>query len=233
MRALWITGLLAFFLLPLCSPAQDEEDSIYADVGIGPSGTAGPDYATSFDLIYGVKTYQFDLDKQFSTFDHFSFKLPVQLAGIGYSGALTVNREYTMYGQLSYCQVMPQPVRINDSLSGQVTGFIFSGYFWGKNLDLNRFNTFISLGFNTGRLRFYENELLRQKNPFFSPKISVQPRIAIGNHLVISVRADYEYDISKPGWRRTLLAGGPKTHINGLRQSGLTLLFCLGWNIFN
>lgn len=224
MKYRWLWCLLFF-----CAASFAQVDSsLTSELAIGPTDSTKADYSSSLDLIYGFKSFQSNFYGQLSGLNHINTKLPLQFAGIGYSGALETNRTYTFYGQMSYCQILPQSFYVHDSLKCTLGGFIYSAFVWGKRLNLNQFNVLLSLGFNTGRLRLYDGEFANQKNPFFSPKISLQPKLALWR-LVLSVRADYEFDISRPGWRRTLFSKGPTIELDRLRQSGLTLFFCLGW----
>ena len=87
----------------------------------------------------------------------------------------------------------------------------------------------MNYGFNTGRLRLHGNEWARQKNPFFSPMLSMRMGITLFKKMVLTVRGDYEYDISSPNWRRTYFADKNKIDLEKYIQTGLTLFFCVGF----
>jgi hypothetical protein len=186
----------------------------------------------SYELLYGTRLYTNSFYDQLNTFDNYSYGIPIQLVGIGYSGGFEVSRAYNFFGHWSYSQVVPQNIIINDSLSANVNGFLFSFSVFGWNLipKSKIFNIHFNGGFNTGRLRLSKNEFLKQKNPFFSPKLTIQPKLAIGK-VVLSIRADYEIDISSNSWRRTASAKGDKIPINTFNQSGATLFLSLGYRI--
>ena len=72
---------------------------------------------------------------------------------------------------------------------------------------------------------------MRQKNPFFSPKIGLQPKFQAGR-FNITLIAEAEEDISKRNWRRLLVANADKTNISGFRQSGITTMIGIGYQLF-
>jgi len=187
----------------------------------------------SYDLLYGTRLFNNNFYDQFNTIDNYVYGIPIQLIGLEFSGELSVTRgAYKYFGHLSYSQVVPQNVIINDSLRGNINGFIFSFSVFGWNLipKSKIFNILLSGGFNTGRLRFSKNELLKQKNPFFSPNLTLHPKLAVGK-VVLSLRADYEIDISSNRWRRTISAKGNTIPLNTFNQSGATLFLCLGYKL--
>ena len=208
-----------FLLLPWTLNAQE-------------SASQHPDYAY-VSLLYGIKNYSENFYSQFNTLQQTTLFKPVQLIGVGVCTPSdhfrTKKGKLARYVQhLSYSQVLPQQIRTSDSLKGKLTGFVFSGSIGFDLLGNSKhFNLMVSGGFNTGRLRMYQNELLQQKNPFFSPKISVEPAIRFGK-LIISVKGEYEYDISSGNWRRMIFASKNKMNLNAFQQSGLTTLISVG-----
>ncbi|MGZ4056674.1 MAG: hypothetical protein ACXVPU_11140 [Bacteroidia bacterium] len=184
-----------------------------------------------FNLYYGYKFFQQDFQGKFNTLQKYNYNKPIQLIGFGLSGPTVVTRSSRNY----YCQslfhiVVPQSVLLNDSIKSKVTGFVYSfglgGYLITKS---KKFYTGFYLGVNTGRLRFYGNEIIRQKNPFFSPKIGIQPKVLIGK-LTISLILEAEYDISKTNWRRMTFANKDKINIEQFRQTGITTLLGISYN---
>jgi hypothetical protein len=217
--------LVKFYLLllfPLALSAQE-------------SANQHPEYAY-VSLLYGGKNYTENFYNQFNTLQHTTLFNPVQVIGIGVCTPpdhfKTKKGKLARYVQhLSYSQVIPQEIRALDTVSARLTGFVFSA---SIGLDLlgnsKHFNLMVSGGFNTGRLRMYQNELLRQKNPFFSPKISVEPGVRFGK-VILSLKVEYEYDISSGNWRRTFFANKDKANLNSFQQSGLTTLISVGYVI--
>ena len=193
------------------------------------------DYAT-VSLMYGSKNYTENFYNQFNTLQQTTLFKPVQLIGIGVCTPpdhfKTKAGKLGRYVQhLSLCQVIPQEIKAMDTVNGRLTGFVLSASIGFDLLGNSKhFNLMVSCGFNTGRLRIYQNELLRQKNPFFSPKVSVEPGVRFGK-LFVSLKGEYEYDISSGNWRRTLFANKDKANLNSFRQSGLTTLISVGYVI--
>ncbi|MCW3086563.1 MAG: hypothetical protein JWP12_3929 [Bacteroidetes bacterium] len=190
----------------------------------------GPSY---FDVYYGYKTFFHSFGKQLNTVYKFKISQPAQLISVGGSGHYLLNRSSDFYGHMLYSYVIPQPVRINDSIHCKMTGFIFSFAYGGAfESDNQHFLTILYVGFNTGRLRFYGDEQVRQKNPFFSPKVGIQPKLLIGKFTVTLI-AEAEYDVSKPNWRRLNVANKDKTDIAKFRQSGITTLIGVSYKLIN
>jgi hypothetical protein len=180
-------------------------------------------YINSVDIYYGSKLYTQSFYNQLNSTKDAKFNAPVQTVGIGMSsGAISVRAGHSFFTHAIYNQVIPQSIYLQNNLKGTLTGFVFSAAYGKAIITIaEKFATYLYIGFNTGRLRIYDNELIRQKNPFFSPKIGLQPKIRFGK-MALSFIAEYEYDVSKQGWRRTLFSTTNKTTINNFRQSGFT-----------
>lgn len=184
---------------------------------------------SSPDIFYGYRIYSASFYNQLNTVNKISLNRPLQTIGIGLSGYFSSTPKIGWYGHLIYSQVIPQTIFIQDTIKGKITGFVFGAAF-GRALKTKKenFALLYCLGFNTGRLRMYDNQFLKQRNAFFSPKISIQPKIKIGR-LALSFLVEYEYDISKPIWKKTLFSKDYKTQINNLRQTCLTGQIGLGY----
>ncbi|MBA3972168.1 MAG: hypothetical protein H0X46_08495, partial [Bacteroidetes bacterium] len=149
------------------------------------------------EVYYGYKIFVDDFQNKFNTIERFKLDEPLQLVGIGIAGPTTINRlPRTYYMHLLYNHVLPHAIQLNDSLPCKITGGIFS-LAWGKYLITKSGNFYANfyIGFNTGRIRFYGNEPARQKNPFFSPKVGIQPKLYAGK-LSIGIIMEAEYDVS-------------------------------------
>lgn len=185
---------------------------------------------TSFDLYFGYKIFTEKFQNKFNTYQQFNVNSPIQLIGFGESGPVWFNQNpRTFYAHMFFNMVVPQPVWINDTIKCKVTGFIYSlawgGYFNSKSKN---FYANFYLGFNTGRLRFYDNEIVRQKNPFFSPKVGIQPKLQIGKFCV-NLLLEAEYDISKTSWRKMKSANNDKITIDKFKQTGATALLGISY----
>jgi hypothetical protein len=206
--------------------------TILISAGFSLSGqTDSTSRLSSLDLYFGFRNLDQSFYNQLNTTDKINPSMPLRTIGIGESGVSAVTRNFYFYGHLIYNHVIPQTIIIQDSIKGKITGFIFSGAFGGVlKTKSERLALIYYTGFNTGRLRMFQNELIRQKNPFFSPKIGLQPKINFGP-LSLTFFAEYEYDISKSSWRKTSLADNNKIKINTLRQTGITGQIGIGYVI--
>lgn len=177
---------------------------------------------TSLDLYYGNRAFFGNFYKQLNTTSKYHFSSPVQTIGLGISGNFLLTRGGNFYGHFIYNQILPQTIVIQDSLKGKLNGFVFSFAYGGAYQKAeSNFALLFYLGFNTGRLKITGNPQLQEKNPFFAPKVGVQPKIRFGK-MALSLIAEYDYDVSKPSWRRTLSAKGDQVTMAKFRQTGLT-----------
>jgi hypothetical protein len=155
----------------------------------------------SFDFYYGYRVYSQEFYKQLNTINSIELNKPLQTVGIGTSGYFPVQRMGGFYGHFVYNQIIPQSIKIQDTLTGKISGYIFS-FACGRTLikSLRNFSLNYYIGFNTGRIRLYENPLIREKNYFFSPKVGIQPKIKIGK-IGLTFIVEYEYDVTNPNWK--------------------------------
>ena len=157
---------------------------------------------------------------------------PLMYVGIGLTGLLTTNSNYHFCGHMHYTQVIPRTILVNDSVSGNLTGFNFTAPVYGVDIFENTkaVDLFFSLGFNTGRLRVYGNSLVKQKNAYFSPKVSLTPRFKLGR-LMLQMNFDYELDVSKKAWRKIAVAGTPQYYLPNTSLTGLSAYLMLGFTL--
>lgn len=155
---------------------------------------------TSFDVIYSQKIY----DRQLLTFDGVSNNLKVlNSIGIGFSGGFERDDDYNFMGHFDYLQILPTPVNFPGGETGMITGFNLSNTVFGFDVFDNRFLDFIlEVGYSVGRLRIYDNDFYRRKNPYFMPAGSAAVKLNIWKFSA-QFRLGYEYDISKKYWKRT------------------------------
>src|ERR1700758_4156213 len=110
---------------------------------------------SSIDLIYGYRVFNAGFYNQLISTNHFDYKLPVQLVGIAISDNNFVNQHLDYYGHISYCQVIPQTINLSNA-NCKINGFVF-GVDYGLSIGGKIFKLLIGAGFNTGRLKLYEN----------------------------------------------------------------------------
>lgn len=186
----------------------------------------------SVDFIYGQKILsQRTFGGGLNDMEKINWGTPIAFIGIGTTERLNFVRELGSYdANFYYTQIIPQKLKVNDSITTNITGFNFAFTFLGFDAFSNKkdFDLIFSLGVNTGRLRLYGNSYTRQKNPYFSPKISMIPRLTIGK-INIALNIAYEFDLSKKNWRRTFFSNSPKIELPQTSNTGLTVLASIGY----
>jgi hypothetical protein len=158
---------------------------------------------------------------------------PITFVGIAYTSRVLINRGVLNHdGSMYYTQVVPKKIKINDSINANITGFNFGFTIYGRDLfrKQKNFDVIIGIGANTGRLRFYGNSYVTQKNPYFSPKLLITPRLIFGS-FCFQINIDYDYDISSKNWRKTNFSDSPKINLPQTSNSGLTVLVGIGYII--
>jgi hypothetical protein len=185
----------------------------------------------TLDIIYGHLLLKNSFNSKFNSQTDFKFSNPIQTIGVSVSGAYTRTHRHDYAAHYSYSQVIPQQILLNDTLNCKINGFVLSVNLFGIDLlpKSKIANCIVGFGFNTGRFRISNNEYISQKNPFFSPTVFFQPKILIGP-IVLSVRADYGFDISKSSWRSVQFTNKNNgMNLNPLKQTGGIIYFSIGW----
>jgi hypothetical protein len=185
-------------------------------------------HQTTLDLYYGNRVYINNLYSQLNTVERTSLSTPPSVIGVGFSGNDHYrSRRTTFYG--NYYKVIPATLMIEDSLKTTLSGFVFGGGFGPSFSNLKRtLNLNIYLGFNTGRTTLINNEYISQKNPFFSPKISIQPKVII-KRFAISLIVEAEYDVSNPAWKAKRWNKKEAHPLSSFNQTGYTGIISIGY----
>ncbi|MCD6069458.1 MAG: hypothetical protein K0S33_4284 [Bacteroidetes bacterium] len=185
----------------------------------------GYENSSCFDVMYGYKMYHQKFGKAFNTLGDFSFQKPVRIIGVKETAGLEKGdgvAEFYLAG------IIPTAIRVQDSVPAKVTGLIFGS---AGNIDLFKkseiFDLFFKMGFNLSCIRLYGSQELNQKNFSFAPKLGIEPRINLGR-LVFSASAEYDYDLTKPRWKRAWFTGKDKMPLQKFWQSGLTTSVSIG-----
>lgn len=187
----------------------------------------------SLDIIYGHYLLKNNFNSKINSQNNFSFSNPIQTLGISFSGAYKRGERHDYAIHLSYSQVIPQQIIINDAIKSEINGFIFGLNMLGKDLlpRSKNANCIVGFGFNSGRLRVSSEGYKQQKNPFFSPTLSIQPKINIGP-IALSIRYDYSFDISKSNWRSVNFTNKSNVlNLTPLKQTGGIIYLSMGWFI--
>lgn len=196
--------------------------------------TAKPYHNNSLDLYYGYRVYDKSYYNQINSIEKkLDPKLPIQIIGFGLSGhGYTINRSGRIAGQLNYYKIIPTRIMIQDSLKTKLSGFVY-GMSLGLGLTNGKKTIGIGcyLGFNTGRSTLSKNEYISQKNQFFSPKITLQPKVII-KHISISIILEAEYDVTNPAWKKTLFNRKDLHLLQPFQQNCFTGLVSIGYKFY-
>lgn len=186
----------------------------------------------SFDVYYGNRVYNNNYYNQLNTIDHIDLNLPTRLIGIGFSGYAHGFKSDRWVFLANYYKIIPTRILIDDSLRTKLSGYV-AGYGLGLAISSlkRKLNLNVYLGFNTGRTILTQNDYISQKNQFFSPKISIQPKVII-KRLAISLMLEAEYDVSNPKWKQPVFERKGPYLLQPFKQSCLTGLVSLGYKFY-
>lgn len=196
---------------------------------------------SSVDLIYGYKTlhrpmFGDGMKKTYSTFSDFAWSSPLQFVGAGITllgDSIDTGGKYFI-GNAQIVAYLPRQISINDSVTAKSKGFNFGLTFLGLDAfpRVKNFDLIFNLGFDAGRI-LLTNPGLQQRNLYFAPKISIQPKVKMGP-VALSVFAEYGYDLTKDKWRKTWFGPGSQNNLNAYSNrigglSGLSWFVALGY----
>lgn len=160
---------------------------------------------------------------------------PINYIGISLTSRILINKRssyegsYIYDGYIEYLQIIPTQIKVLDSLEGKVNGFNFGLTLGGIDLLKNKKIDFITcFGFNTGRIWLNGDNLIKQKNPYFAPMVTIIPRVSIG-HYSFQIRASYDYDISKKGWRRKGFSKSEMLDLKKFSSQGFNMSIGIGY----
>ncbi len=182
------------------------------------------------ELSYGSRTTIQNFYDQLNAPTFIKLGRPLQIITIGACENIHFWTRYSLYANLAYSQVIPQTIYLWDTLKGKITGGVLNLSFGKFIVQSKSFDLSYYIGFNTGRLRMFDNEPIHQKNGFFSPKVGIRPRVKFGRFSIVG-SVEYEYDLSKSNWNRTRFSTGNKVRINNLKQSGMTVQLGVGYTL--
>jgi hypothetical protein len=165
----------------------------------------------------------------------------MQYVGLGASGMFHVDRKFKLSGNFYGAKYLPQAFRVNDSVSGVITGSIFgvsAGFDCFPNAKA--IDIIFSGGLNVGKMKIIQDHMhfleyrdndLHRKNMFICPKAGVMTKFYLSK-FCITLNAEIVYDISNSRWKEKLLAVGKPSSapIAGFNQTGVNFSIALGWN---
>ncbi|MBC7865467.1 MAG: hypothetical protein IAF38_21005 [Bacteroidia bacterium] len=186
----------------------------------------------SYDVLYGTNVYTSNFYNQLNTVQKSTIFRPLQIVGIGCSFTNVYVNDYNYSGHIFFSQILPARIKIQDTLDCGITGNLFSMSAKGIDIFKNNenFDLVLSVGANVGRIRLFQNNFVRMKNPFFSPMVSIQPKLGLGP-ITLSFLCTFAYDISNPNWKKTIVNGRDLAKPYKFRQTCFTLLFSIGWTM--
>lgn len=187
----------------------------------------------TFDLYYGCRAYDKDYYNQLNTPAKMDIKLPMSFAGVGISGWDHYTKNQMWVFQANYYKIIPTRVMIEDSLNTKLSGYVF-GYGFGPSIATRRKRLSVAayLGFNTGRTTLSKNDVITLKNQFFSPKVTLQPKLII-KRFVLSLMLEAEYDVSNPKWKQTVFERKDLYLLQPFHQSCYTAVVSIGYKYFH
>jgi hypothetical protein len=230
---------LIFLLFPCCLAAQEEDEEPET---FGPERNIPTDKQTSLDLTYGNYLFRKPFDPQLNGSDHFKAGVPIQSLSLGVSGAFLVNGKWRCAGHMLGAKFLPQDFRVNDSISGVITGCLYTLSLGYDIFPRSRsFDFIFSGGLNLGRTKLIKEKLdflerydntLHVKNMFISPKASMMVKLYVSK-FCLTLNAEYAYDISGSDWKEKLLARHKPASVSvpGFNQTGLNVSIGIGWSI--
>lgn len=201
-----------------------------------PKTTSSPYHHGTLDLYYGTRVFDKSYYKQLNSISNANYKQPPDFVGIGYSGYRfnvgTGGWINSFIIEMNYYKILPTKIFIEDSLNTKLSGFAY-GFGIGNGLYTSnrRLSITAYVGFNTGRTTLSKNEFISQKNQFFSPKVTLQPKVII-KRFVISLIAEAEYDISNPAWKQTLFEKKEPHLLLPFHQTCLTGIISIGYWLY-
>jgi hypothetical protein len=166
-------------------------------------------------LTYGNLIYKNNFLDQTHTVDNKNWQLPTRFIGLHLTDyIIVINPRMQTYVGCGMNYFLATELAM-DSLKPKFSGTVFS-------LDLGKimfqgvkhFRLFIYSGFTTGNYMLKSGNTV-YKNPFFSPKITITPKVYFGR-FYIGISGGYNRDISKVHWIRKK---GDSYNISGWDQS--------------
>jgi hypothetical protein len=229
------TLLLLYILTPFCVFSQttkikikkEKEEKVKPKIE-----TENRPHGVTIDLYYGNRVFKKNYYDQFNSTKKLDLNSPPRVIGIGFSGYNTpVNRNLNFVSQGNYYKILPVNIYISDSLKTKFSGYVLGlGLGFGISTLNRNLSMDIYVGFNTGRTTLSKNEFISQKNQFFSPKVSVQPKIII-KRIAISLMVEAEFDVTNPAWKQTIFEKKEPHLLQPFNQTCITGLVGLGYRL--
>lgn len=183
----------------------------------------------TLDIYYGFKSYRNSFYNQLNNINNVNLNSPITILGFGVSNYdFAYNPRGQVVFHMSLYMYQKSSITISDTNSSKIKGFSYN-FGIGKIFATHnrRFSFPIYLGFKTGRLKLNLADGSNPVNPFFSPKLTIQPKIMLTRKLSLSLVIDFEYDVSKTLWKKS----NSGSYLTNYNQSGLAGLISIGYGI--
>ncbi|HET6992811.1 MAG TPA: hypothetical protein VFJ43_15865 [Bacteroidia bacterium] len=144
---------------------------------------------------------------------------------------LALSRALDFDGAIAFDDLLPAKVTIgkNDSLTYQLSGWNLMTSTYGKDVIPGKTVALVlAPGFDWGSLKMItalkgNGSLLR--NSFIAPMGRAELRFVFGP-VALGARGCYRYDVTKNTWK---LKSGPAVAIPGVKNTGVSIEFFVGW----
>jgi hypothetical protein len=150
-------------------------------------------------------------------------RMPGELQFLGFGRVMPHSRTiYTggFLAQLNFSVLFPAKVKIQDTLSARVQGYLVHAYVLGYDFLCNNENMDLCLygGFEAGRLRMVAADV-DLRNPMFSPMLMIDFRFRL-RRKVLGIQLGLNVDVSSSKWKALHFGNKGNAELPVLRQSG-------------
>jgi len=193
--------------------------------------------SSTVDIFYGNQFFTNNFYNQLNSLSAVDLNKPTKVFSIGVMEHLSTKSKNKdrLYSKLRFSAIQTNRVSINDTLNFDLNSYGFTyGFAYdiiGKRSDKTKkklFYCLVDIGFGTGLTVLGNNNKYNQRNPYFSPKIGIQPSVRI-KKIMISLVFEYMYDVSNGKWKKMRWGNKDIAPIDNFKQTNLLGQFCLSY----
>jgi hypothetical protein len=181
----------------------------------------------AIEISAGYRMTQNDFYGQLNSLNNFSTSRPMFLVGITISDHFARNAG-SAFRKVTFNQIIPQSITINDTINTEIRGFIFSA---GAGSNLFRksktFHLYLGLGVNAGRIKLYKKDYINKLIPIITPKLIIKPTFFF-NRFYVDLNIEYDYDFINSKWKNIGDNQYNDISINKINYTSLTTTFGIG-----
>ena len=154
----------------------------------------------AIEISAGYRLTQNDFYGELNSLSSFKFGRPMLLVGVTISDHFARNAG-SAFRKVSFNQILPQSITINDTINTELRGFIF-GAGAGSNLfrKSKKLHVYLGLGVNVGRIKLYQKDVINKTIPIITPKIILKPTFFFGR-FYLDLNIEYDYDFINSKWK--------------------------------